>query len=517
MHLDRVDLLGLAVFLAAGCMPSGSGSSGSSGRAVAGSTIAAPTSSTGSLGGAAPVASATPSGPTLPPVAITSVAIDNDSARVSFAAVPGAADYRIYRASAPTFVKYAGLDFKAGTPQTWIEMNGLSPGQPETLVVEAVDALGPVPDCNVPTAQNTHMYPPAPGANHSMCMLGTNAGDTNDGNISINGQGPITNAPKPIARSAPFTVTASGVPCLPSGSDATQVLFDDFVAGPIVAQGTPDPVKGTMQFLMTTLANNTWDVSYVGADTQNSAPFIMNRHYMDVLFDAGTRGSGTPLHSGHSAMAVAPRNVVDFSGGQILHVTMEVDSKLDNRRWLAFALAPDTDPLTDFYTAESSRPPSNANATTSTLTSPLNATNTAVLAQIFGATIQLDVFSGATTASFTHHDARPLTAGQHGRGLDCRSRFDLFLSATTYSVYEDGQLVSSQSVTGGIPFARARVSFVHFLYVSQQELATNIANAPFESYWIQLFPYSDERHWDNMGFEVLPAGTSFAGLGGRIH
>src|SRR5437899_2514771 len=83
------------------------------------------------------------------------------------------------------------------------------------LVVEAVDALGHVPQQNLYSgAANT---PLAPGG-----MLGSNKGQTADGKLSTNGQGPYTNNPKVIAVSQPFVVQPNvNLKAIPSNAAAT--------------------------------------------------------------------------------------------------------------------------------------------------------------------------------------------------------------------------------------------------------------------------------------------------------
>src|SRR5262249_12459902 len=118
-------------------------------------------------------------GSSLPAVIVTGVAADNSSAKIDFLPVAGAKDYRIYDVSNPMEVKYAGMrHLDAGpinhfvtrpdgtpvypfqsvingngvtqpktldVPSTEIQWNLLDDGQPHTLVVQAVDSLGPVP------------------------------------------------------------------------------------------------------------------------------------------------------------------------------------------------------------------------------------------------------------------------------------------------------------------------------------------------------------------------------------
>jgi hypothetical protein len=147
----------------------------------------------------------------------------------------------------------------------------------------------------------------------------------------------------------------------------------------------------------------------------------------------------------------------------------------------------------------------------------------------------------------------------NGRGLDNRSRFDVFLSAGnaatgTYAhlwIFEDGTYLADSTVMNGglggtpvaLPFTSAKVYFVHYAYaIDDSDENSHFPDTtpgsgtlgPF-SYWQSDFsnpggtptetaashggplstawlstsqngsvPYSDHRHWDNMGFEVLP-------------
>jgi len=158
---------------------------------------------------------------------VTGVATNHSSAKVYFQPVAGARDYRIYDAATPTDVKYAGMahltasaacpgpyclnhfvaqadgatpvfpyqvvDGPTGGPQvldvpaTDIEWNSLGDRQPHTLVVEAVDQLGPVPQANTYTGlQNLAILSPSPPG----AMLGSNRGRTADGNSPRMVKGP---------------------------------------------------------------------------------------------------------------------------------------------------------------------------------------------------------------------------------------------------------------------------------------------------------------------------------------
>ena len=208
----------------------------------------------------------TVSAQSLPSLTVSGVAANNSSAKVYFQPVAGAKDYRLYDATAPTNVKYAGLvhlspsvncpgtycsqhfvtlsdgatpvfpyqvaSGAAGGPQvldvpaTDIEWNSLGDNQPHTLVVEAVDQLGPAPQASLYSGlQNTPLVSPMPAG----AMLGSNKGHTNDGNTSTNGQGPFTNTPHAIARSQAFVAQARpDLKAIPSVANPTQQFFDTF-------------------------------------------------------------------------------------------------------------------------------------------------------------------------------------------------------------------------------------------------------------------------------------------------
>ncbi|HZS88750.1 MAG TPA: hypothetical protein VFE42_14850, partial [Chloroflexota bacterium] len=64
--------------------------------------------------------------------------------------------------------------------------------------------------------------------------------------------------------------------------------------------------------------------------------------------------------------------------------------------------------------------------------------------------------------------------------------------------------------------------FTHYVYATGpfSEPLVLKSSAPWETYWLNYFPHSDERHWDNMGFEVLPASavpSDWSTLSSLIH
>src|SRR5262249_905022 len=135
----------------------------------------------------------------------------------------------------------------------------------------------------------------------------------------------------------------------------------------------------------------------------------------------------------------------------------------------------------------------------------------------------------------------PSKFSQNGLGFDNRSRIDLFISQTHAALFQDGHLlVQSDIPAGSFPWFNQplKVYFTHYLYHTAAERLEMLGSGPRWPYGCYLangyifndpvtgttlaensqcgfalppgfgFQNSDERHWDNMGFEVLP--TSIA-------
>ena len=459
---------------------------------------------------------------TLPAVTITNVVVDNDSAKIEFQAVPGASDYRVYDVSNPSFVKYAGIRQSVGSdnvtitsiPSLEVEWNGMTAATPAQLVVEAVNAIGPNAPSNLYDVNNSPLYP---SSDSSMLMLGSDEGSTNDGLMSINGQGSFTNTPTAIARSLPFTVTPSGTPALPSGPDAAQVVYDTFTNGTITTTEA-NPLNDQLSTNYTMQSDALWDIQVRNADTIHTQPFIMGHHFMDVLFDGGTPGTSNPMHVTHGALAMSPQQTADISSGKMLHVTMEVDAHVADRRWVGISLSAANDPITNYYSPITPSDRMNKSNNVFLLELTQNTTN----AQLVGvdangnATIaEIAGTAGGNTQNFNLRSMDGKTTW-NGRGLDDRSRIDLFITQTHYAEYEDGVLQESYDIPGGLPFSQVKVYFVHYAYHSSLGLTEEELYTPYEKFWINSVPYSDERHWDNMGFEVLPSTTDWSTLASRL-
>ena len=92
------------------------------------------------------------------------------------------------------------------------------------------------------------------------------------------------------------------------------------------------------------------------------------------------------------------------------------------------------------------------------------------------------------------------------QGLDRRVQFDLYVSKNRVVVTEDGYLVADSPLPVDFPFEEINVNYTHLIYHTLNEIGEQRTWNPDNAYWINFRPFADERHWDNMGFEVL---TSF--------
>ncbi|HEX5324414.1 MAG TPA: hypothetical protein VFW40_11550, partial [Capsulimonadaceae bacterium] len=382
---------------------------------------------------------------------ITAVYPNLTSVKVDFAPIAAAKDYRIYETTNPMAVKYAGMvhldaDQLGGysklafatdasgnptyplsvvnvgkymaahhidVPVTEIELNGLAPG-PHTLVVQAVDALGPAPAANLYDANNLPTMNAAAmsamGGEGMDTMLGANAGTTPDGMDSTNGQGPSTDNPNVIAQSQPFTVTIPSGPAPIPSPGATAFFFDTFPSGTFAPAGANDVIKGNAAFTLTT-PNGAWDVLESHCDIRDSRPFIMNSHYMAVDFDGQTPGSNEPLHVAYSGVGISAQKTAALAGN-LLHATMEVDAHTDTRRWVGMLICDASDPLTAFDWEEGEA----VNKGNTVLSVQWEAGNLMVAEVVNGHVTSITGPPGAAQ----HYAARWQSGWQFGHGLDNR-------------------------------------------------------------------------------------------------
>jgi len=445
----------------------------------------------------ATVASSAPA-PQSGTVQITGVEPNDDSAVVSFAAVPGAADYRVYDAAHPNTVKYSGGGLS-------IEMNGLDPAAGADLVVEAVDKLGPF---------QTMDGMAGPGA----VQMGTM-------HQAINGQGDPSNIPVVLAASAPVHVS-----CVPRTLAGSQVFFDTFRnEQPLTLQPMPSTVQGEFYGLPGQYQeqdNDKWAVRNYGGDIADSAVFFMGNHCMDTLYDGGTPHTGDPMHNNNASLVMMPKATADISGGQVLHVTFEVDAHFDMRRWCDVEIGAAGDTLINPGKIVTGSGPNLAPTVNGNILRwqidgqfhqlSLFQNSGTLSAPVIGETdmFQLDWAPGSERggpAARVDWSGAPLSNGT-AQDLDKRHRFDLYVSQTHYRVMECGKVIKDADFPAGatLPFSRCQVYFIHELYHTGNDRPELVTWDPADAYWYNNRPYSDERHWDNCGQEVLSSFPSSA-------
>ena len=223
-------------------------------------------------------------------------------------------------------------------------------------------------------------------------------------------------------------------------------------------------------------------------------------------------------------MVMMPKATADISGGKVLHVTFEVDAHFDARRWCDVFVTPADDPLT-------SSTPTKLEAGQT-----LSPSGNDFVWQVTDGFHLANVWNAGQGTAGTDVTGWKDYADQQGTGrnlddqyafngtvqdLDKRHKFDLYLSQNHYRTVEDGIVVRDIDLTqvpvyasGGTTTAnsltwwngRVQVYFVHELYHTGNDRPELISyHGPVDSYWYNNRPWSDERHWGNMGFEVLPS------------
>jgi hypothetical protein len=415
------------------------------------------------------------------PVSITHITPNDDSALVSYTAVPGAKDYRAYTVDAtgaaihPQRLKYAGGSYS-------IEVNGLNPTGVNYVVIEAVDMLGPFQDCLCD-----------PSTMASMDMI-------------INGQGPATNMPNVIATSAPVQIT-----CMPRTVPGTQVFFENFRnLGPIVQ--TPDALVNqecvTMNIssgnrLYNELETAMWSFRLFDHDQANTEVFDMSSHIMDILY---------PYHDILRAkFAMFPKHYPTLSGGNTLYLSFECDPHLDLNRTIGMVMMPASALLN--YDQVTDNPTTHGPSIDCQFNGPQCVVST-------GDGVKQTVVSDGKVDRWQQMWASgPMGGGLNGPGpgdLDKRHRFVFSVSPTHMTVHEHGVLLEgitfpvAQNWLIGQPL---KIVFYHYAYHLAADhiyLSGPVAVGkpggfmfPLQNYWLNERPASDERHWDNIEISVL--------------
>jgi hypothetical protein len=435
----------------------------------------------------APVTLQAPTGP--PPalgvVTVTAVVPNDDSVSVHFAAVPGAADYRV-RLVGGRSAKHSG----GGLVVEWALAD---PVAGATVIVEALDKLGPFQkmdgDLGIGHAADPTCTCPALTC---QCV-----------EMVTNGQGDPSNAPAVLATSLPVAVSSAPV-VLPG----TQVFFDDFRdSTPLLPVPAPPELLHANLQQVWAVANAKWRIFNVQGDGRQTRAFVMNQHFMDTLYDGGTPGTNLPLHQANASLVMMPQATADLRDGGVLHVTFEVDAHFGNRRWCDLLLTAAGDPL---------RVPGKLVGNTLFPTDSGRSLRWQIQRDIhrfelftaekgpLQSTPVLDISyqPGNDRAAARRLDQNGSAEG----GLDLRQRFDLYLSRERYRPVGAGRVVKERPLPVPLPFLQVQVYFVHQLYHTDTDRAELLKAGSADRYWYNYRPYADERHWDNMGFEVL---TSF--------
>ena len=324
-----------------------------------------------------------------------------------------------------------------------------------------------------------------------------------------------------LAASAPVPVTLT--PRVLSGS---QVFFDNFRGEqPLTLQPLPPAPLGDFYGLAgqySEYANDKWAFRNYGGDIADSAVFFMGNHFMDTLFDGGTPHTSDPMHNNDASLVMMPKSTADISGGQVLHVTFEVDAHFNSRRWCDVQIAAAGDTLNQPGKVMTGNGP-NLSPTVS---------GNELRWQIEGEFHHLILLQNVGTPSAPNiqetdmihtdwqgdnsdrfgpaarirWDGTPLAEGT-AQDLYKRHRFDLYLSQTHYRLMESGRVVKDADFDGGmsLPFSQCQVYFVHQIYHTSNDRHEMVDYSPGDAYWYNDRPFSDERHWDNCGFSVLDA------------
>ena len=436
-------------------------------------------------------------------IAITKIVPNDDSAVVFFTPIPGATDYRIYDVSNPAKMKYAGnltlqqtdAGLATRTP-IGIEWNGIDPTTGADLIVEAVDKFGPFQRMDGTTGSG---------------VMNMNSMDGD----AVNGQGDPSNSPAVLTQSDPFHVT-----CAPVTLTGDQVFFDNFRGSkPFTPLGMPSVIPPGSNFYghpgdYAAYANDKWEIREYGADITNSQIFAMGNHFMDTIYDGGGPTSSNGPHNNNASMVMVPNATADISGGKVLHVTFEVDAHTDTRRWCELMIGEAGDTLINVAKFDQT----GGKPTVSGKLLRWQIENGADQMQVFlgddntrGVDLmQFSSFADSVTCARLMWDHVGPYANGTDQDLDKRHRFDLYLSKTHYKMMEttpDGlyNIVREKDFPAGVslPFDKCQVYLVHQVYHTGNDRPELMEWAPYESYWYNFRPYSDERHWDNIGFEVL--------------
>ena len=431
-------------------------------------------------------------------IQISGVQRNDDSVTVYFSPLAGAADYRIYKLSNPNLVKYAGVPNPNLTEPLSIEVNNVDIANGNDVVLVAVDKTGPFQ-----TMDGTE----SPG------MMWAD-GD----HISTNGQGDPSNVPNVIGQSAAVHLSVN--PRNLTGQQAffdtfqnsqplTEIPFDQIDPAIAAYQGNSDGFRGVSQY-----QNNKWKITDYEGDDPDSKLFFTNNHFMDTTYDGPSPSHGYS-HNNNASVVLSPKATADISGGKVLHVTEEIDAHLNSRRFADVILSQAgqsllrADPTKLILNPGSSLTPA-ANEIAWTFNSTdfditqyegKDANGNLIVKQL------LDTQNGVGADSRTrapYYASGPALSNGSMQDIDKRHIFDLFVSQTRIQIYEAGRLYKDVALDQPLPYSTIQANLTHEVYHTTNDRAEMIQySAGTESYYYNFRPFSDERHWDNIGFEVL--------------
>lgn len=447
-----------------------------------------------------------------------------------------------------------------------IQMNDIDPINPTMLCVAALDKLarfqtqdGMMTMDSMSMAGMVVGGPAAPNAlNNFIAQM--NGPLAVDGFVK-NGQGDPSNVPNIIALSAPFSVSCTPFALTGTNGHGGAAFLDRFRAGvnePILQVPIDASIAQYATDNAAILTNNpkvqafqtpNWNFVNYTLDNAMTKLFFMP-HFMSVVYDGG--GPGAPfnrgqvnadnygLHIANGSMTMQPRAADgtnwfgDISGGKVLHVTMEVDAHVNTRRFLLITLKGKDQQLFnaaptkmhDDDLRQQNRATTDANYFAWVIG---GGANELILFKNNGSTTgrpydhltpvaPLDSNDGLALTRNLVYGAEPRTNGT-ARELDKMHRFHLYISVNHMRVVEETpeglfSIVYDRPFENGVtlPWTQIEPVFIHEVYHTGIDALDGemygspaLAGGPENMHWINNRPYADERHWDNMGAEVLNA------------
>lgn len=421
---------------------------------------------------------------------VLSVVPNDDSARITFTAVPGALDYRATIAGYPNQVKYSGGN-------TTIEVNGL-PAKGTTVYIEAVAALGPY-------------IAPSPVNAGSVCPTGTSGlagtgASTCYCSCILNGQGAPTSRPRILAKC--YTWVRPVARTLTGEQAFLERWRDPVTPGP--AQPIPGVPSANGTNYQTTFGP-IWTAGYYQVDAAKAFSFVDHGHAMTVNYDWARVTNAT--------IVLSPSRTVDWTG-KVLHVTWEVDAHNDSRRWTDCALVPADDVVShpDFFHQlcfpQPNDPPTSSG---NCIVQATMHTDNRMIVWRQGAVWGVDPRSDEGKLLYKDGSLRKwwTGAGVDDQGnllpngtdqqLDLRHRFDWYISSNRAMLFEEGKLQYDLSFDVPLPITRGRVLWAAQMYHSALDEVECKTYHPEDRFWWTCSVDYDQRHWDNMGFEVIGA------------